>query len=199
MIWTSRVDQLHLQALSPAATQDLRRRREALAASRTIKQALKTTAPADREKRLRELEETFAPGGRGVLAGEDRLLDWETIIALEREGLFEFGSHSRSHPMLTQLDSDALRAEISGSFADLRAHLRNPLPVLCYPDGDHDARVVQAAREAGYEAALTTIPGLINAETDCFRLPRIGVFSTTELSAFVCKVAGFGAATTKRS
>ncbi|MGH6692860.1 MAG: hypothetical protein ACREF4_19505, partial [Gammaproteobacteria bacterium] len=43
---------------------------------------------------------------------------------------------------------------------------------LCYPNGDHDDRVVSAARSAGYAWACTTRDGVHFAGDDRFRLRR---------------------------
>jgi hypothetical protein len=56
--------------------------------------------------------------------------------------------------------------------------------VLAYPNGDHDAAVVEAARSAGYRAAVTTTPGLEPSRPgDLFRLRRIGVHDDVSRSA----------------
>lgn len=83
------------------------------------------------------------------------------------------GAHSRSHPNLTHLCDDDLRAEVAGARADLqRAGL--PAPVaFCFPYGQFDDRTIAATRAAGYGAAFTLEPGVVRPGADPLRLPRI--------------------------
>src|SRR3954451_3414088 len=61
---------------------------------------------------------------------------------------WEVGSHTCSHPRLTTLDEDALQRELTESKQALGPGCRS----IAYPYGDVDARVIDAARRAGYEA-----------------------------------------------
>ncbi|WP_272474145.1 polysaccharide deacetylase family protein [Baekduia alba] len=88
---------------------------------------------------------------------EDELhaLGWDELAGLQRDG-WEIGSHTRSHPHLTQVDDDAaLREELEGSKATIEERLGVPCTSLAYPYGDADARVERATAAAGYEAAGT--------------------------------------------
>jgi heparosan-N-sulfate-glucuronate 5-epimerase len=103
---------------------------------------------------------------------EDELtcVTWEDLRRLRAAG-WEVGSHTRSHPVLTQLDEHELRAELVGSREVCARELGVSCASLAYPFGVHDERVRAAAREAGYEAAVTDRPG----EVSTFSWPRIGV------------------------
>lgn len=87
----------------------------------------------------------------------------------------EVGAHTRSHVHLTQCSDSALRDEVAGSRAELEDILGAAVPQFCYPYGDHDDRVVEAVRDAGYEAATTTRRGRARGGSDRLRLPRIPV------------------------
>ena len=91
------------------------------------------------------------------------------------EGGMEIGAHTRSHPHLTRCSDAQLRDEIAGSKADLEAVLGAPVTQFCYPYGDMDDRVAEAARVAGYDAATTTQRGRASAGMDVWRLPRVQV------------------------
>jgi peptidoglycan/xylan/chitin deacetylase (PgdA/CDA1 family) len=104
-----------------------------------------------------------------------RLMNWDEVAELSRHGI-SFGSHSRTHANLTRLDPQALDGELRESLDALRARPIDWLPVLAYPNGDHTAGVVAAAKAAGYRAALSTIAGLeAEQPSDLFRLRRVGV------------------------
>lgn len=87
----------------------------------------------------------------------------------------EVGAHSRSHPRLTRCDNYALRDEMRGSRHALEDVLGAPVRQFCYPYGDVDARVADAARDAGYIAATATHRGRARPGMDLFRLPRVQV------------------------
>ena len=63
-----------------------------------------------------------------------------------------------------------------------------PLSLLSYPHGGHDAAVRGAAQAAGYGGAWTTEPGRNGAGTDPFCLRRIGVKAKDGPLAFMWKV-----------
>lgn len=91
---------------------------------------------------------------------------------------WEVDSHTLTHPDLRTLDDASLARELEGSRALLRREFGVPAAFLCYPAGRFDARVVAAARAAGYRAATTVDPGTASPSDDPFALPRIRVNGT---------------------
>lgn len=107
---------------------------------------------------------------------EPHALDWQQVQAMEASGLIRFGPHGASHAILTGLDDDRLEADLRRSHEAIGTHCQAPLPVYCYPNGDHDARVCAALRRHGYSQALGTRPGLrFSRQAASLSLPRIGV------------------------
>jgi peptidoglycan/xylan/chitin deacetylase (PgdA/CDA1 family) len=101
-------------------------------------------------------------------------MDWDELRALADAG-WEVGSHTRSHPRLSQLADDAVLAdELEGSRAACSEALGRPCDSIAYPYGDHDERVVEAARRAGYELGLT-LPHRLHGERP-LAWPRVGVY-----------------------
>jgi peptidoglycan/xylan/chitin deacetylase (PgdA/CDA1 family) len=98
-------------------------------------------------------------------------LGWDELRAMKEAG-WEVASHTRSHPHLPLLDDEELAEELAGSRDVLTEELDAPCTSLAYPYGDHNDRVCEAAREAGYEGAATMRPG----RPDAFRFPRVGVY-----------------------
>lgn len=123
----------------------------------------------------------------GPHEAELRCLDWERLAALADAG-WEIGSHTRSHPHLTELDDAALATELRGSRLACETALRRPCRSIAYPFGDVDARVVAAARAAGYEAAAG-LPGGQVAGAGPLDWPRVGVYQRDSLRRFQLKVA----------
>ncbi len=112
-------------------------------------------------------------GSAHWLQGEP-LMGWSDIERLAAAGV-AVGSHARAHRPLTALRDGELEEELSGSLADLRERVRQPLPVLAYPNGRYDGSVRRAASAAGFEAAYTTEKGRNGAGTDRYCLRRVTV------------------------
>lgn len=120
-----------------------------------------------------------------------RLIDWRQAYEMSRFGI-TFGSHTSTHANLTRLSGAALDRELREPLEVLRREDLAFVPVLAYPNGDHSDAVVQAARAAGYHAAVTTNAGAEGSRPfDRLRLRRIGVHDdvTQSTSSFAFHVA----------
>jgi peptidoglycan/xylan/chitin deacetylase (PgdA/CDA1 family) len=113
-------------------------------------------------------------------------LSWAEITSLSNAG-WEIGSHTRSHPDLTTLGDEALHVELAGSRADLEQRLGRPCRSIAYPYGFVDARVVQAAERAGYQAGAA-LPLRIRGKR-ALEWPRVGVYSNDSDARFVAKAS----------
>jgi peptidoglycan/xylan/chitin deacetylase (PgdA/CDA1 family) len=141
-------------------------------------------------RRLRVPATVFVPtarvGGEGPMtwpgleswAGGDEArelegLGWPELRALADAG-WEIGSHSRTHPRLTELPDDALADELAGSRAQCAVATGRPCDALAYPYGAVDRRVVAAAVAAGYRAAASPPGPPLGAPALAF--PRSGFY-----------------------
>ena len=116
----------------------------------------------------------LTPPDEGETSATDvRTLDWEGLRELSDRGL-EIGSHTASHPHLSQLADVELDRELRESRERVESELGRRCRFLAYPYGDHDVRVRTAARVAGYEAAFA-LPGRA-APYDRFGIPRSGIW-----------------------
>lgn len=103
------------------------------------------------------------------------MLTWQMIRQLSRAGI-EIGSHTLTHAKLSQLGPDQLRAQLLDSKRRLEEQLQISIDLFAYPYGDASAvhsAAHTAARDAGYQAACTTVPGSNGPETDLLALHRI--------------------------
>lgn len=98
------------------------------------------------------------------------VMSWEQIRQLAAEG-HEIGSHSLTHPLLPELDNDALREEIAVSRTRLAKATGAEISSFCYPNGSYDERCVAAVRDAGYSCAVTTAWG-VNRRESPYELDR---------------------------
>lgn len=122
-------------------------------------------------------------------AGQPRpaLLDAAALRELHRYRI-TVGSHTVSHPRLSQLPTTAVTEEISRSKAELENLLGYPVAHFCYPYGDYDERARDAVREAGYQTGLTCIRGAANTASNPFEIPRKGIGYDTHLGKYFMKL-----------
>jgi peptidoglycan/xylan/chitin deacetylase (PgdA/CDA1 family) len=109
-------------------------------------------------------------------------MSWTQVRECEARGM-SFGPHTVTHPVLSRSTTDVAAREIAESWARLRAEVRAPVPVFCYPYGwwgDFGEREVAVLRGLGFLGALAAEPGYANAlsfrsgEDDRFKVPRFG-------------------------
>jgi peptidoglycan/xylan/chitin deacetylase (PgdA/CDA1 family) len=104
----------------------------------------------------------------------DRLMTWNEVLDLAKDG-HEIGSHSCSHPILTHCNATRLEHEASASRRHIAGELGREIASFCYPNGDHDDRVVGAVERAGYRWAVTTRWGLVDHASPPLRLHRCDI------------------------
>ena len=79
----------------------------------------------------------------------------EKLKALASNPKFSLESHTMSHPeRLTQLSDEELEHELVESKARVEELSGRSVRLFSYPCGDYDQRVIDAAIDAGYEAAV---------------------------------------------
>lgn len=119
-------------------------------------------------------------------------MSWDDLRELSELG-WEVGSHTRTHPLLTQLDDDALAKELRGSLEECSERIGRPVTSVAYPYGGVDDRVEAQAQRAGYEgAAALAWPA---ADLDRYRYPRVGVYQQDSWPRFRLKTGRWSRST----
>ena len=128
---------------------------------------------------------TFSPWGP---------MTWNQIRQLTSKGV-SFGAHTKTHPILTSLASEeAIRDEIEGSRDRLTTELGKPPAHFCYPNGragDIDDRTRRIAEAAGFQTAVSAIPGLNGPGENLYMLKRLSIDPEMPLPYFSRRLAGF--------
>lgn len=121
-----------------------------------------------------------------------RPMVWDEVKAMHAAGI-EFGSHTVTHPVLAQLDDDALAFELRESRRHLETVLGVAVATISYPFGgpsDYDARVIGAVRAAGYRLGASYIGGRNDrVSVDEFELRRLHVERYTSMPMFASMLA----------
>jgi peptidoglycan/xylan/chitin deacetylase (PgdA/CDA1 family) len=101
------------------------------------------------------------------------LKDWQ-IAELSAAGI-EFGGHTANHVDVRWLGKERTITEIYASKEALEAIIGKATIVFCYPAGLYDGWSMGLVGAAGYQAAVTTQPGLWHSEVSLLALPRVRV------------------------
>ncbi len=115
-------------------------------------------------------------------------LSWEEVGKLQAAG-WEIGSHTRSHPHLSQIDRGLLPAELDRSKAVCEERLGRPCTSIAYPYGDHDEAVEAATHAAGYTAAAALPDQMSESDSNPMAFPRVGIYRNDSARVFRLKTA----------
>jgi peptidoglycan/xylan/chitin deacetylase (PgdA/CDA1 family) len=136
---------------------------------------------------LRQFEMTgtfFVVAG---LVGKRGYMTWEQLREMQLHGM-AIESHSLDHVDLSLLPRAELQRQLTESRRVLERNLLAPVRYLNYPSGRYSRQVIAAARSAGYEAAVTTQPGLVQERGGRFELSRIRVSGNDTPQSFAAKM-----------
>jgi peptidoglycan/xylan/chitin deacetylase (PgdA/CDA1 family) len=104
-------------------------------------------------------------------------LSWEEIKEMAQSGIVTFGSHTASHRILTTLQDNEIKDEMTKSREKLIAKkaVDSSFIPFSYPNGDYDEKIAKMAKEVGYSLGVTTHKGWNHYGSDAFNLRRIAI------------------------
>ena len=110
------------------------------------------------------------------VGNNSRYLNWQQVREMDDNGI-SFASHTVSHIKLTDADDEELSKQLVNSKESLERHLHKEVNSLAYPGGVYDQRVMNAAKQAGYQAAFTINLGRDKTHCGMLTLHRIPIFA----------------------
>ena len=121
---------------------------------------------------------------------ELRCMSWEELRELAGHG-WEIGSHTCSHPHLTELGPERMAEELVRSRAACEEEVQRPCAALAYPFGSYDATVLEAVAAAGYASAVTLDERIVEPlhGRGPLEVPREAIYRATGRATFVAKTA----------
>ena len=133
-------------------------------------------------------------GKGGGWSPEDDIeyLSWPEVVELKGHGV-EVGSHTITHPMLSQLPPEEAERELRESFEAVARRTGDGAPPFAYPFGDYTPEVAASARTLGYSCALTTDAGANDPSEDLYTLRRVLIGDDDDEPAFAARVSGLAA------
>lgn len=149
------------------------------AKSRAIGQILPKVKPLPSDEREATVARLCELADCGMLP-EDLMMTTDQLRSLHAAGM-DIGAHTARHPILANMDDAAVRQEIAEGKAFLEAALGERIRLFAYPNGkpgkDYLPEQAAIVRELGFEAAVSTQPGVAVRVSDPFQLPRFTPWS----------------------
>ncbi len=171
------VDFVKLNAKGAAQTFSLRTSEEREAAVSQVTRLIKSCQIAEREAVLKAL--------RTAMADVDKPFDGSQLMLSSAQvqdmldGGMSMGRHTLTHANLPSAGLADARHELLQCRRDLQQRFGIGAMAMAYPNGGANVYVTteiqRLASETGYDSAWTSSSGFVDATTDLFRGPRIGV------------------------
>ena len=114
-----------------------------------------------------------------------KILNWDQIIEMKKHGI-NFGSHTQSHRVLTDISLDESKKEILKSKQILEKKIHSDINLFCYPEGKMNDHIIKQVENAGYDYGVVTPPvkGIPNSK---YALRRVGIYQNTTMFQFKLK------------
>lgn len=121
-------------------------------------------------------------------------LTWGQLRNLRDTGRWSFGSHTMTHPRLTDLSDTQARAQIVDSRAAIQEQLDVPVVAFSYPFGDALPKYQTMAQQAGYSMAfgVRDKAGVNVSHDNLFALPRFDVDNSVTVAALFAALGESG-------
>lgn len=118
------------------------------------------------------------------------LLSWDEIREMSNYGI-EFGSHTCSHPYLSQLSEDEIRGELVRSKSMIEGKIGKEVEFFCHPYGDWNEQTKRLVGECGYIGAFSRSGfSSVNTNNDLYDLRRVGTGQFSCLEDFKAALLG---------
>jgi peptidoglycan/xylan/chitin deacetylase (PgdA/CDA1 family) len=137
---------------------------------------LRSLAPADLSAAIADLCTRYRIDLTAL--SREASMNWEDLAKLAADPRVTFGSATVNYPNLGNMKDAAALREMTMGKAVAEASFRREIVHLAFPFGDRSSfrrNHVVMAEEAGFASAVSTIPGIVDAEgrTNLRALPRI--------------------------
>ena len=157
-------------------------------AAMTVVMYLRTLRDDDRRRWCESLDGITPLRSRSQIQGA--MMNWDQIREMQAAGV-SFGCHTMTHPVLSRLDTEAMRKEIAESKRLIESRLDTYVSDFAFPFGkpkDCGSIGASTLRELGLKTAMTTIVGVNQPGADLFRLRRMVQGNETSLAMFVYRL-----------
>ncbi len=125
-------------------------------------------------KTISDLEESLKEHSIMISEDEHRsFANWDEINSM-KDSKISFGSHTVSHMILTNEQSDVVKDEINKSKEIIEKETGRNVLHFSYPNGNYNDGIKRIVSES-YKSACTTNSGFVSKDSDIYGLNRIGI------------------------
>ncbi|HEY1760873.1 MAG TPA: polysaccharide deacetylase family protein [Bryobacteraceae bacterium] len=162
-----------IEILGQVSELSLKTNAEKEAAIEQLTERMKRVPNRSRLKALADLPHTLDVEIPKDAPGDDKALTWKEVRTLAESGM-EFGAHTKTHPILPNVEDAAeLQEEIGGSKARIEQELGRPVIHFSYPNGDWNDACDAVVQSCGFATAVTAEPGLNRPNPNRYQLKRL--------------------------
>ena len=108
----------------------------------------------------------------GLLGGSD-FMTVDQVKQIAQSGLVEVGDHTVHHIDLKGAPLKEVESEINDSKKTLESIIGGPVVSFAYPAGSFDTQAEDVVKQAGFETAMSTIPGEDLSQNNRFFIYRL--------------------------
>lgn len=124
------------------------------------------------------------------------LMDWEDVVKSYNSGLIDYGPHTVSHEILSNLSEAEAEKEIVQSKSEIENKIKGKVTLFAYPNGtlsDFSGEHVRLLKKHGFYGAVSTVSRLNSSSENPFYLARmcIGSDISSDPSFLALRTAGF--------
>jgi len=120
----------------------------------------------------------------------DEVVLTEEQLRQLQDDLTTIGSHSDSHPKLTEISEDRAIKELINSKKALEGILRRRIALLSLPYGAYNESILELSRKAGYERVFLNTPTFHSSKIDEFLRGRIATSPDDWMIEYRLKLLG---------
>lgn len=142
-------------------------------AAGVFKKYLKSLSDSERQHSQALLLSELDAGDPALILNRE-MLNWDEVRACQ--DVFEFGGHTHTHPIMSQLEYESLENEIVTCRERMIKELATEPTSFAYPNGeacDYNQDCKDVLTKYGFKTAYTTIEGINTNLTDLLELRRI--------------------------
>ena len=114
-------------------------------------------------------------------------LNMEEIEEMRKNKII-FGTHTKTHPRLTEISLEQAKDEIQKGDSPLRGQSPFCQSPFCYPHGDCNEEIKRIVKKTGFSCAFSVKPGINYRGQDIFEIKRIDVLGQADFSSFKYKI-----------
>lgn len=139
--------------------------------------------PKQRKEIIQEIINQTACNPKACNDRDILFMSWKECREMQENNI-TFGSHSVTHHIMTELNENEIKKEITASKKEIEKHVKKPCIAFSYPFGNNNLSIRKIVAEEGYNYAFTTTYGTNTEKTNPFQLKRIALNNLYDLNIF---------------